>query len=243
MSTPHYTKRFVLLLILFVMMLSMSVSSVRADGSFNVLSFPDATPESCGTGWKVEGAYVAGFGEAIPWSVTDGRGAEIMSGIYTASHNNGGTVTSIWIRRSEVWRPRKNPIRVVMKSNGKVIADIKADIPCLPATPPPPVKFDPSTMTIPQEPTDRLVVVCRRNLFVVSGINDKSRKYSLTTFDLNKVIAAGGAGLTKDLRREGKLTLISAGGGNFALQWTGGRWNADGQVGSGFAKNFTCTYK
>jgi hypothetical protein len=232
------------LIIVFVIVVSALLTApvpAYADGSFSNLYFPTASATDCGKGWKIEGAYGAATGQVFTYSLKDGRGSVVMSGSYTFRQQ--GTLTALEITTTAPFKPRKNPMHFVMKSNGQVVADLKANIPCLPPPPPPPAKFDPATIKVEVQPTDRLIVQCRRNQFIISGVNDKGRKYSLTTLSLDKVLAAGGGGLVKDLRREGKLTLISAGGGNFVLQWVGGRWNADGQVGSGFAKNFACPYK
>jgi hypothetical protein len=86
-------------------------------------------------------------------------------------------------------------------------------------------------------------VRCRRNLLYISGKDERGRLQNLTTVPLKDVIAAGADGLKKDLRRNGVLVIQVDGNGNFNLTWTGGRFNADGQAASGFAKKFTCTFR
>lgn len=222
-------------------------------GTYKGLYFPGADAKKCG-GW-----YVASPLEdvsqwvrferpgVVHFKVIDGTKRVVMEGTQNMFDNQAPNVIGLSLPAYGLpnadWKDAKNPIRVIVTVNGDQIADLTANNPCLPAARPQPVNFDPSDVRVPQEPTDRLVVRCRRNLLYISGKDAKGRLLDLTVLRLKDVIAAGGDGLKKDLRRNGILLIKVDGNGSFNLTWTGGRFNADGQPGSGFAKNFTCTFR
>jgi hypothetical protein len=228
-------------------------SQASGKGTFKGLYFPGADAKKCG-GWYVaspqdDDSQWVSFERPglVKYKVIDGTKKVIMEGSQDIFANQAPNVAGLRLPAyglpNAEWGNAKNPIRVIVTVDGDQVADLTANNPCLPMARPQPVNFDPSDVKVPQEPTDRLIVRCRRNLLYISGKDDKGWLLDLTVLRLKDVIAAGNDGLKKDLRRNGVLLIKVDANGNFNLTWTGGRFNADGQPGSGFAKNFTCAFR
>ncbi len=239
----------------FTILLLTGITSSHASGkgTFKGLYFPGADAKKCG-GWYVasppeDDSQWVSFERPglVKFKIIDGTKKVVLEGSQDLFANQAPNVVGLRLPAygmpNAEWGSAKNPIRVIVTVDGDQVADLTANNPCLPMARPQPVFFGPSDVKVPQEPTDRLVVRCRRNTLYISGKDARGRLLDLTTLRLADVIAAGANGLKKDLRRNGVLLIKVEGNGNFNLTWNGGRFNADGQPASGFAKTFTCTFK
>jgi hypothetical protein len=104
--------------------------------------------------------------------------------------------------------------------------------------------FNPNDGRVDPQPGDRLAVWCNlkpeTSTLDIWGVANDSTGFRLATLKFSDILAAGKAGLTKNLGKNGTLSISVDEQNNFWASWQGGPFGATGL--RPWAKGFKCNF-